>query len=194
MQTDPLAQLIFKKWAISGLFFFIFVFSIQLTVNVQYKCLAIAGFEPRTSGIGSDCSTNWATPLPFPLIFNTGLKIHLKQCLQRSGHSTEVPSYTWNPWFESHPYYIFLWPFDAENTTIKFRDMGCPNVKSHAPSVHSRCQGFQQLINKINRFRIDWWRLSANAHERSFEQFGDWIKIPQSERERERKRAEKMIH
>ena len=154
----------------------------------------MTGFEPRTSGIGSDCSTNWPTPLPFPLIFNTGLKIHLKQCLQRSGHSTEVPSYTWNPWFESHPYYIFLWPFDAENTTIKFRDMGCPNVKSHAPSVHSRCQGFQQLINKINRFRIDWWRLSANAHERSFEQFGDWIKIPQSERERERKRAEKMIH
>ena len=26
----------FKKWAIPGLFFFIFVFSIQLTVNVQY--------------------------------------------------------------------------------------------------------------------------------------------------------------
>ena len=47
-----------KKWAIPGLFFFIFVFSIQLTVNVRYKFLPMTGFEPRTSGIGSDCSTN----------------------------------------------------------------------------------------------------------------------------------------
>ena len=39
-------------------FFFIFVFSIQLTVNVQYKFLPMTGFELRTSGIGSDCSTN----------------------------------------------------------------------------------------------------------------------------------------
>ena len=43
------------------LFFFIFVFSIQLTVNVRYKFLPMTGFEPRTSGIGSDRSTNWAT-------------------------------------------------------------------------------------------------------------------------------------
>ena len=51
----------FKKWAIPGLFFFIFVFSIQLTVNVEYKFLPMTGFEPQTSGIGSDRSTNWAT-------------------------------------------------------------------------------------------------------------------------------------
>ena len=50
-----------KKWAIPGLFFFIFVFSIQLTVNVRYKFLPMTGFEPRTSGIGSNRSTNWAT-------------------------------------------------------------------------------------------------------------------------------------
>ena len=48
----------FFKWAIPGLFFFIFVFSIQLTVNVQYKFLLMTRFEPRTSGIGSYCSTN----------------------------------------------------------------------------------------------------------------------------------------
>ena len=48
----------FKKWAILGLFIFIFVFSIQLTVNVQYKLLPMTGFEPQTSGIGSDLSTN----------------------------------------------------------------------------------------------------------------------------------------
>ena len=50
-----------KKWAIPGLFFFIFVFSIQLTVNVQYKFLLMTGFKPQTSGIGSNRSTNWAT-------------------------------------------------------------------------------------------------------------------------------------
>ena len=43
-------------------FFFIFVFSIQLTVKFQYNFLPMSGFEPRTSGIGigSDRSTNWA--------------------------------------------------------------------------------------------------------------------------------------
>ena len=33
------AQDFFKKWAIPGLFFLIFVFSKQLTVNVQYNYL-----------------------------------------------------------------------------------------------------------------------------------------------------------
>ena len=50
-------------FAIPGLFFLIFVFSIQLIVNVQYNFLPMTGFEPRTSGIGSDYSTNWE-PLP----------------------------------------------------------------------------------------------------------------------------------
>ena len=49
---------VFLKWAIPGLFFFIFVFSIHLTVNVQYKFLPMYGFEPRISGMGSDRSTN----------------------------------------------------------------------------------------------------------------------------------------
>ena len=57
------------KWAppvifSNGLFFLIFVFSIQLTVNVQYKFLPMTGFEPRTFEIGSNRSTNCATPLP----------------------------------------------------------------------------------------------------------------------------------
>ena len=55
-----------KKWAFPGLFFFIFS-SFQNTVdskkNVQYiiKFLRMTGFELRTSGIGSNRSTNWAT-------------------------------------------------------------------------------------------------------------------------------------
>ena len=52
---------IVKKMAIPGLVFFTFVFSIQLTVNVQYKFLLMTGFELRNSGFGSDRSTNWAT-------------------------------------------------------------------------------------------------------------------------------------
>ena len=48
----------FLKWAIPSLFFYIFVFSIQLTVYVQYNFLLMTGFEPRTSGIRSDRSTN----------------------------------------------------------------------------------------------------------------------------------------
>ena len=30
-------------------------------INVQYKSLEFTGFEPVTSGVGSDRSTNWAT-------------------------------------------------------------------------------------------------------------------------------------
>ena len=55
----------YKKWAVPGLFFFIFVFSIhswQKTI-VQYinNCLLMTGFELRTYGIGSNHCTNWST-------------------------------------------------------------------------------------------------------------------------------------
>ena len=54
----------FKKWAIPGLFFFILSF--QYTVEskqmfFKYEYLSMTGFEPRTSGIRSNSSTNWAT-------------------------------------------------------------------------------------------------------------------------------------
>ena len=39
-------------------FLFVFVFSIQLTVNVQYKFLPLTGFEPRASGVRIDRSTH----------------------------------------------------------------------------------------------------------------------------------------
>ena len=58
-----------KKGPFPASFSFIFVFSIQLTVNVQYFLL-MTGFEPRTSGIGSDSSANCVTttaPLSYSL-------------------------------------------------------------------------------------------------------------------------------
>ena len=39
-------------------FLSIFVFSLQLTVNVQYRFLPMTGFKPRTSIIGSDRPNN----------------------------------------------------------------------------------------------------------------------------------------
>ena len=39
-----------------------FVFSIQLKVNFQHQILPMTRFEPRTSGVASYRSTNWATP------------------------------------------------------------------------------------------------------------------------------------
>ena len=45
--------------AISGLFFFIFVSS---TVNSKYvQILPMTGFEPQTSGVGSNRTANWGT-------------------------------------------------------------------------------------------------------------------------------------
>ena len=51
----------FFKWANPGHFFFIFVFSIQLTVSVQCKFLPMTGFDLQTYGVGSARSTNWAS-------------------------------------------------------------------------------------------------------------------------------------
>ena len=39
----------------------LFLYFCLLAVIVQYKILPMNGFEPRTSGVGSNCSTNWAT-------------------------------------------------------------------------------------------------------------------------------------
>ena len=58
LETCLRGSCIFFKWAIPGLFFFVFNISIQLRVN---NFLPITGFEPRTSRIGRDRSTNWAT-------------------------------------------------------------------------------------------------------------------------------------
>ena len=57
-----LVSLFFLKWAIPGLFTLFFrLFNTQLTVNKMFNknhFLPMTGFEPRTSGIGSNRSTN----------------------------------------------------------------------------------------------------------------------------------------
>ena len=46
---DISSLLVFLKMAIPGLFFFIFVFLIQLTINVQYNFLTMTGFKRSTN-------------------------------------------------------------------------------------------------------------------------------------------------
>ena len=46
----------FFKWAILGLYFCLFNSSTVHSKSVNYKILAMAGFEPRTSYIRNDCS------------------------------------------------------------------------------------------------------------------------------------------
>ena len=60
-----------KKWAIPDLVFFIFVFLVQLTVNVQYNFLPMTGFKLRISGIGNDRFTNWATSITLEIYLST---------------------------------------------------------------------------------------------------------------------------
>ena len=73
---------IFLNWAIPGLFLFIFAFSIELTVNVQYKFLPMTGFKPGTSEMGSDHSTNWATTTAqwaFPILLQVSSHVQQQQ-------------------------------------------------------------------------------------------------------------------
>ena len=61
-QSPPLLSFkSFFKWAIPDLFFFIFVFPTKLTANkCSFKNSPIPWFKPRTSGVGINCSANWA--------------------------------------------------------------------------------------------------------------------------------------
>ena len=63
-------------------FFFIFFFSLQLTItNVLYKRLPMTGFELWTSGVRSNHSTNWATTTAIKMFtsqFRTGFCLVFK--------------------------------------------------------------------------------------------------------------------
>ena len=77
-QSENSSVLNHVSWAIRGLFFVIFFFSIQLTVNIQYKFWQwLTGFESQTSVVGSNRSTKWPNePQPLPnVIFNLQLRI-----------------------------------------------------------------------------------------------------------------------
>ena len=65
----PIMEKLVIKWAIPGLLFFIFVFSIQLKANVQCKFLPMTGFELWISVIVSNCSTNWDTTTALEKLF-----------------------------------------------------------------------------------------------------------------------------
>ena len=61
-----------KKWAIPGLFLFIFrlfntVDNKHVNKQMFNKILPMTGVKPQTSGIESDRSTNWAITEPQPL-------------------------------------------------------------------------------------------------------------------------------
>ena len=86
-----------KKWAIPGLFFFIFL-SFLYTIDSKQmfnknNFLPKTGFEPGTSGIGSDHSTNWATTTAsFPQF--TVVKIFDKHWLL-SGFESQADLWFW---------------------------------------------------------------------------------------------------
>ena len=73
-------NLMLLKWDIPGLFFFIFVFLIQLTVkNVPYKSLPMSRFKPRNSGVRSNRSTNLATTTTLNFCYLVRKWLHPKQ-------------------------------------------------------------------------------------------------------------------
>ena len=84
---DYVLPYVFKNGPFPASFFFIFVF--QYTVDRKQmfninKFLPMTGFEPRTSGIGSDQLSHTTTALYFTLCFMLTKKIYLaKRFTQR---------------------------------------------------------------------------------------------------------------
>ena len=69
--------ILIKRWAIPGLFFFIFVFFIVKLVD---KIMPMPGFEPRISGVGSNRSPDWTTTTAQRML----IKIFFQQLRQSS--------------------------------------------------------------------------------------------------------------
>ena len=65
----------YSKWAILASFFFIFVFSIQLTINVQYKFCQWLDSNSRPLELESTALPTEAQPLPH----NDSLQAKIKQ-------------------------------------------------------------------------------------------------------------------
>ena len=74
------------RWAIPGLFFFIFVFPIQ-----QINILPVAGFELRTSGVKSNLYANWVTTTAHTLYY-----------FSRAKFSATSPQITWPSKISNH--------------------------------------------------------------------------------------------
>ena len=60
-KTSPLKKLSNKKYLMGHSRPLLSIFQQYPRVYIQYKALLMTGFKPRTSGIGSNCSANWAT-------------------------------------------------------------------------------------------------------------------------------------
>ena len=92
------------RMAIPGLFFFNFVLSTVNGKHVHFKILPMAGFEWRTSGIGSDRSANWATTASPSLFYSySSLPSTTHSCSTASRIRLRLPSSS--PGFESKAHY-----------------------------------------------------------------------------------------
>ena len=99
---------LFFKMGHSRPFFIIFVFSIQLTVNVWYKFLPMTGFELQTSRIGSHRSTNLATTtaqtfLPLQMVLRLTAVALFKATLIRTLEIIWIRKSRWTFYFKYSP-------------------------------------------------------------------------------------------
>ena len=76
-----------------GLFFFIFVF-FYCNVQLVDKILPMLGFEPQISGVGSDCSTNWATTTAQTVAITLYPEFGVSKSLN-NGLAQNVPIFSW---------------------------------------------------------------------------------------------------
>ena len=99
LQRLAFSPFTFLNWTISGLFFFIFVFPIQLTENkCSTKILPMTGLELRTSGIASYPLPTEPHPLSFAIYLS--LRTHLDHMLMYQG--------TWFHWIGLFAEYDFV--------------------------------------------------------------------------------------
>ena len=116
LQRLAFSPFTFLNWTISGLFFFIFIFPIQLTENkCSTKILPMTGLELRTSGIASYPLPTEPHPLSFAIYLS--LRTHLDHMLMYQG--------TWFHWIGLFAEYDFVKMlfFNVVNIWVGFNEI-----------------------------------------------------------------------
>ena len=151
------------------LFFFIFAFSIQLTV-IEYSMMV--GFEPRTSGLESHCSINWATTTSQYNNLNTWLLgLHI---FNRPFHRFSIKP-TPGPWNDCVSYWNKIYGNlsnlgTGSSTSVHRSGQGCtPN--SPDPSLYRQDMASLQQLRSQSRARQCReivWRGKCHGWKRCF--------------------------
>ena len=115
---SPKEKSLIFKWAIPGILFFILSFQ----YSVLYKSLPMTGVKPRTSGVGNNRFTNWATTTAPWVISLFSVTIFFNSQLKWLKWLLSVWLWKWVSYDRSEKWWDAEWEREKECTSQKERE------------------------------------------------------------------------